>query len=169
MRYTFLSEIFHVTPQPSYRQPEHCLSRHQSNPVWINGKKINLLSLSVWYLLFKSTEPTNSKCLDIDTAGCQRLLGLNKGMCSDPCVVQACPRTCGKCCKYSINTSVYDAILNNDSYIALIGKRGNQFEQYKFYLAKNNMYWISKLIQLYSFIYIFIYIWKIILRVVLYL
>lgn len=43
------------------------------------------------------TEPTNSKCSDIDTAGCQRLLGLNKGMCSDPCVVQAWPRTCGKC------------------------------------------------------------------------
>lgn len=43
------------------------------------------------------TESTNYKCSDIDTAGCQRLLGLNKGMCSDPCVVQACPRTCGKC------------------------------------------------------------------------
>nr|XP_034331762.1 uncharacterized protein LOC105347835 [Crassostrea gigas] len=45
----------------------------------------------------EATESTNSKCSDIDTAGCQRLLGLNKGMCSDPCVVQACPRTCGKC------------------------------------------------------------------------
>nr|XP_022293452.1 cysteine-rich, acidic integral membrane protein-like isoform X1 [Crassostrea virginica] len=43
------------------------------------------------------TESADKNCSDIDTAGCQRLASLNKAMCSDPCVVQACPRTCGKC------------------------------------------------------------------------
>ncbi|XP_062566949.1 uncharacterized protein LOC134229252 [Saccostrea cucullata] len=48
-------------------------------------------------MMTSTTEASNLKCMDIDTSACQRLFSLNKAMCSDPCVVQACPRTCGQC------------------------------------------------------------------------
>jgi hypothetical protein len=43
----------------------------------------------------------SSKCEDIDQASCQRLGTIKRDMCNDGCIVQACPRTCGKCGKLS--------------------------------------------------------------------
>ncbi|XP_061176021.1 uncharacterized protein LOC133184972 [Saccostrea echinata] len=40
---------------------------------------------------------SSSACADIDIASCQKLASLKRDMCNDDCLVQACPRTCGKC------------------------------------------------------------------------
>ncbi|XP_062566959.1 uncharacterized protein LOC134229263 [Saccostrea cucullata] len=49
-------------------------------------------------MMTTSQQPNlSSKCDDIDHASCQRLAMIKRDMCTDDCMVQACPRTCGKC------------------------------------------------------------------------
>ncbi|XP_056016172.1 uncharacterized protein LOC130053264 [Ostrea edulis] len=77
-------------------------NRHNPSPPSIRRQLANLTTTTTETMVTTTETMTttafiNSKCADIDTAACLRLSGLNKGMCSDPCVVQACPRTCGQC------------------------------------------------------------------------
>ncbi|XP_056016748.1 uncharacterized protein LOC125676689, partial [Ostrea edulis] len=78
-----------------------CCSSDLCNKYETSKKKRQMTSFvsmsAVWATLTTHTTTLTPGCHDIDTLSCQKLAHLKRDLCSDDCLVKACPRTCGKC------------------------------------------------------------------------